>query len=242
MPTTHDHCLRLLRTGALATLIAATGCRSGSAVTTIPTTSSAAPVTNSTAVPSTTSSSASPVATSSTTAAPTVAPVTTTTVVAEDALKAQIAADYVKAYGLEADLEAKPSLDQLEARTAEIAPEGSDNYTRLVAVVKGLVQVGDVVRANDTDPVYAATVEGVELVGSAPYTSAVVHACLVDNRVRVNTADQSPTGADVVVYGSGSLTATRIRISVLLTPHGWLPPGLPDDGRTWEGVASCPSA
>ena len=242
MPTTHDHCLRLLRAGALATLITATGCRSGSAAPTIVTAARTTPPSAVTVESTTTSSSTSPASTSSSTAPSTVAPLTTTTVLAADALKAQIATDYVKANGLEAGLKAAPTLDGLEARAVEIAPEGSDNYASLIAFVQGLVKVGDVVRANDKDPVHTVTVESVELVGSAPYTSAIATVCEVDNSVRVNTADRSPTGQDVPVFGTGKLRATRVRVSVVSTPQGWLPPGLPESGSTYEGVTSCPAA
>lgn len=232
---------RLFRAAVLATLVAAGGCRSGSAVTTIPTTPSAPPLTTSTIALVTASPTTSSSSTSSTPPS-TVVLAVTTTVVAEDALRAQIVADYVKANGLEVGLKAAPTLDGLEARAVEIAPEGSDNYASLIAFVQGLVKVGDVVRANDKDPVHTVTVESVELVGSAPYTSAIATVCEVDNSVRVNTADRSPTGQDVPVFGTGKLRATRVRVSVVSTPQGWLPPGLPESGSTYEGVTSCPAA
>jgi hypothetical protein len=177
-----------------------------------------------------------PDTTSTPTSSTTTVPVTTTTTV-ED-LKAQIAADFEKAYFRNFELVLTPSLDNLDARVAEIAVPGSDAFTRVVAFVQDLVRLGDRVVPNDPD-ILKITVENVDLVGQPPYTEANVTSCKVTNRKRVTPAENSPSGIEIPVGDTGKLLAYRITEPVQLTATGWFRTSGDLTGIPFEGQESC---
>lgn len=204
----------------------AVACDSGGddeAEPTIPTAPETTTPETTTARPDTTS----PPTTEATTTVATVPPTTT-----EDDLKAQIAADYVRSWELREEIALNPTLDNLDARVAEIAAVGTPEFDALRVFVEELVATGERVVPNEPD-VFTVTVKGVTLLGSTPYKEADVLVCYVDNRVRVDAAGQS-TGA------SGELFANQGSDSVSLTDLGWLPDG--DYRITWTGlgVTECP--
>jgi hypothetical protein len=158
--------------------------------------------------------------TTTSTSTSTTLPQTTTTTL-ED-LKAQIAADYTRAYLQRYEMLVNPSLDNLDARVAEVAVAGSDYHATFKALVEDLVAKGDQMIPNDPD-VLTITIESVELTGEAPYTEAIVTSCQVENRKRVQTADNSPIGIETEVGDSGLITANHAVDPVRLTEFGWLP-------------------
>jgi hypothetical protein len=115
-----------------------------STVVSVTTTSTAAAETSAVSTEPTTTTTSAP-----TTIAPTTVPPPTTS--PEDALKAQIAADYLAADAARYDLVHAPTLDQLEARVALVAAPGSAFFDLMVARVENLVAIGDIVTANDPD-------------------------------------------------------------------------------------------
>lgn len=191
------------------------------------------PPNTSRATPSTSTSTTSSSSTSTTIAEP------TTTVFDEEALKAEIAADYEENYFELRDLFLRPSLDDLDNRLAEVAQPGSEAHRLLKARLVELIGLGDALVPNDPD-LFSVTVEEVELVGAAPYEEAIVTACRVDNRKQVTLAENSPTGAEVLVFGSDSLRVGRFREPVGLTDRGWVPYTGRRDGESFEGVQTCP--
>ncbi len=205
------------------------------ASTTAPTVTIApASTTSSTGTPGTSAASTS--TTTSTTT--TTVPVTTTTTL--DDLKTQIAADLEKSYFRNYELVLTPSLDNLDARVAEIFVPGSDAFNRLIAYVKDLVRLGDRVVPNDPD-ILKITVENVELVGQPPYTDANVTSCKVDNRKRVTPAENSPISVEIPVGDTGKLAAYRTTEPVQLTAIGWLPTSGNLKAVQFDGQDSCPA-
>jgi hypothetical protein len=189
---------------------------------------------------STTSSTGTPGTSTSTTTSTTTTTVAVTTTTTLDDLKAQIAADFEKAYFRNYELVLTPSLDNLDARVAEISVPGSDAFTRLVAYVKDLVRLGDRVVPNDPD-ILKVNVENVELVGEPPYTTASVTSCQVTNRKRVTPAENSPISVEIPVGDSGKLLAYRTTEPVQLTATGWLQTSGNAKAVQFEGQDSCPA-
>ena len=140
------------------------------------------------------------------------------------------------------ELLAAPTLDGLETNASAIEVPGSEGYDQLIKYVQELVAVGDRVVPNDKDPISMVTVEKIDLSGAAPYTEATVTYCEVTNVKRITTPDRSPTGQEVLVYGTGKLEAFRGSEPVKLTDKGWLPFAGKVFGSTFEGQTTCPAA
>jgi hypothetical protein len=213
----------------VALMVAAPACDDGGTTTTTTPLVTSAPATTPAPTADTTSTSTS---TSTTTTLP-----ATTTTTLED-LRAQIAADYSRSTLREYDLLGDPSLDNLEASVAEVAVAGSDFHTTLMTTIQDLVAKGDRVIPNDPD-ILTITVESVELVGEAPYTEATVTSCKVENRKRVTTAENSPTGIETEVGDSGLITAYHTTEPVRLTDKGWLRYATNITGEIKKGQDAC---
>jgi hypothetical protein len=176
---------------------------------------------------------ASPV---TTTAPPTTAPVD------EEALKAQIADDYERAFYRGYAMARNPRLRNLENRAARVLVPNSPAFDSFVARIEELVALGDAVVPSDPD-LLAVTVEQVELVGEPPYRRAIVTACEVDNRKQVNLSENSPTGESIPVAGTGGLQVIRFEEPVRRTVNGWLRHRSPRKGIGFEqGETTCPPA
>jgi hypothetical protein len=156
----------------------------------------------------------------------------------EDALKAQVAADYERAYLRRYEIFQHPTVDNLDALVAEVAVPGSEDATAFKSFVEGLVAVGDVISVD----VANATVEQVKLVGAAPYTEAVVTVCQVEQSKQVTPAANSPTGSEILVGGSEIHRAFRTDEPVRLTDQGWRQYQNRLDGTRFQGADSCPAA
>ena len=155
-------------------------------------------------------------------------------------LEAQIAADYERAFFLRYELLAAPSLDNLEANVAEIAVTGSPAFEPIVKGIRDLVAAGDRVVPNDPD-ILTVTIENVELVGDAPYSEAIVTACMVSNRKQVTPAENSPVSSQIDVVGSGDLAAIRIPDPVRLTDGRWLRYATRVTAQEYQGQDTCPA-
>jgi hypothetical protein len=228
----------------LVAALAAVGCSDDDAggestpATTTPTTSSVPPSTSD--VGSTTASSSSPPTTDPPTT--TDVPTTTDAPIDEEALKAEIAEDYERAFYRRASMLADPSLRNLESRVATVLVEDSPAFETFVARVRELVALGDVVIPNDPN-LYSATVESVRLVGEPPYRRAIVTVCEVDNRRQVTPPENSPTGNEIEVAGTGKLLVTRIKEPVRRTDLGWLRYRTKRNGIGFvQGETTCPPA
>lgn len=228
----------------LATVaLAAAGCSDddggagATPTTTAPTTSSMPPPT--TVVGSTTASSASPPTTEvATTTDP---PKTTDAPIDEEALKAEIAEDYERAYYRGWKMLEQPRLRNLGERAAGVLARGSSAFDSYVARTSELVALGDAVVPNDPD-LLSVTVEDVRLVGAPPYRRAIVTVCEVTNRKQVTPAENSPTGNEIEVAGTGTLDVARYHEPVRLTENGWLRYRLPRKGVLFnQGETTCPS-
>ncbi|MET0326164.1 MAG: hypothetical protein ABW219_13130 [Ilumatobacteraceae bacterium] len=167
-----------------------------------------------------------------TTAAPTTEAPTTT--IDEEALKAQIAADYQRSWANRNALAENPTLDGLDEKLAGIAVPGSGAYDAVRVFFRGLVDRGESVVPGTPD-LFRIDVEDVELSDVTPLTEATVTICFISNRRRLDAQGN-------VIVGSDALIAARRLNKVQLTPNGWLP----TDGFTdlWQGldVAECPPA
>ncbi|MET0579813.1 MAG: hypothetical protein ABW122_14240 [Ilumatobacteraceae bacterium] len=232
---------RILAVALLATLAAA--CDDGDAdpsdETTVVSVSTASAVTTATAAvptdPTTTATTSAP-----TTAAPTTPPPPTTS--PEDALKAQIAADYVSSVDRYFELVNQPSLDNLAERAKLASADGSEYYAAVVALVEELVQLGDRIVPNDPD-IRKVIVEDVELLGAAPYVDAIVAVCAVSNAKQVTPMENLPVGQEIITAGTGVLTAIRSREAVRLVAGSWLPTTATVFAEgIWEGEDTCPPA
>lgn len=113
-------------------------------------------------------------------------------------------------------------------------------YGQVIKRIKDLVAAGDRVVPNNPDR-SKVTVEKVELVGGPPFTKAIVTVCEVDDRKQVTPAENSPTGSEVEVVGTGALIASRIADPVMLTDHGWLAYSADRPATDFEGQDSCPA-
>jgi hypothetical protein len=176
----------------------------------------------------------------------TASPVPTTTPptrapVDEEALKAQIADDYERAFYRAYRMLEQPRLRNLEVRAAEVLASGSPAFDVFVARVRELVALGDAVVPNDPD-LLSASVEHVEFVGEAPYRRANVTVCEVTNRKQVTLRENSPSGEQIEVAGSGELLVTRFEEPVRLTLNGWLRYRTPREGMGFPGETTCPPA
>ena len=124
---------------AMAT--AAVGCSSGDDGGAEPTS-----VTSVTTAPTTTQPRATTTAAATTTTTATAEPSTTETApptTTEADLEAQIAADYVRSWELRNELTTNPTLENLDARVAEIAAVGTEEFTALKSFVEELVALGE---------------------------------------------------------------------------------------------------
>jgi hypothetical protein len=159
-----------------------------------------------------------------------------------EALKAQIAQDYERAFYRSYAMVRRPSLSNLPERAARVVIRGSRAFKAFVRRVAELVELGDRVVPNDPD-LLAVTVEGVTLIGKPPYRRAIVTACEVDNRKQVTSARNSSAGHQIEVAGSGTLQVIRYEEPVRLTNHGWLRYRDPREGVGFErGETTCPPA
>jgi hypothetical protein len=183
-----------------------------------------------------------PSTSSPSTASPrTTVPPETTPPVDEEALKAQIAEDYERAFYRRAEMLAAPSLRNLESRVARVLVQDSPAFETFVERIQELVALGDQVVPNDPN-LYSATVEKVELVGNRPYRRAVVTVCEVDNRRQVTPPENSPTDEEVEVAGTGQLEVIRFEEPVRLTANGWLRYKTPREGVGFDEGTTCPPA
>ena len=118
----------------------------------------------------------SPATTESTTT--TVEPTTTTVDV--EALKAEIAADYLRSWELRRELTANPTLDGLDEKLAQISAPGSEDYDNASELRStSWSRRGERVVAGTPDE-FRIDVESVELVGEPPHQEAVVTICFVE--------------------------------------------------------------
>jgi hypothetical protein len=177
-----------------------------------------------------------------TTDAPTTVTPTTTPPVDVEALKAEIARDYERAFYRGWKMLEMPSLRNLEARVAAVRVPGSPSFDQLVARIEELVALGDRVVPNDRD-LLSVTVERVELVGRPPFRRAIVTVCEVTNRRQVTPAENSPTGNEIEVAGTGVLDVARYDEPVRLTDNGWLRYVETRRGTLFDqGETTCPPA
>jgi hypothetical protein len=228
----------------IAGAVAAAGCSDddaqGSSTTTA---SSAAPAstTDTTLAATTSAPPTSSATTPSTTDTPTT-PEPTTEPVDVEALKAEIARDYERAFYRRWQMLRRPSLRNLEDRAARVLTRGSPAFDALVARIRELVAIGDALVPNDPD-LLDVGVEQVRLLGRPPYRRAIITACEVTNRKQVTLPANSPTGHRIEVAGSGRLLVTRFEDPVRRTPSGWLRYRDPRKGTRFEnGETTCPPA
>lgn len=196
--------------------------------------------------PTTTSTLPPATSTTTTVTATTLAPATTTTTppttppptTSVDDLKAQIAADYVRAYERISALLAAPSPDGLDDHLATMAAPGSPYFDAVHRRVLELASLGDVVIPADP-PHNEVTIESIELLGGEPYVSASLTVCQVDNLKQVTPAANSPVGEEIVASG-GELNAKRFKSHVVLTASGWLRDEItPHIDETYQGATEC---
>jgi hypothetical protein len=230
----------------VAGLLMAVGCsdddaRGGSTtvVTEPPTT------TETTAVATTSAPATTATPTTSDPPTTTASPVTTTTPpttapVDEEALKAQIADDYERAFYRSYEMLGNPRLRNLNTRAARVAAAGSPAFHDFVEIIEELVALGDRWVPNEPD-LLSADVEKVELVGEQPYRRAIVTVCEVTNRKQVTPPENSPTGEEILVAGTGQLLVLRLVEPVRLTPNGWLRYRAGGRGTQFDqGETTCP--
>ena len=194
--------------------------------TTVPATTPSSTESPTTDAPTTTDARTTTEATT-TTAAP-------TTTVDVEALKAQIAADYERSAELLDELVSSPTLEGLDERSALIMAPDTEAFNGVKEFVQGMVERGEHVVNGEPD-YSTTTVEGVELVGSPPYTQAVVTSCVVTNRARVDSQG-------IVQEGTGILGAIREQSDVALTANGWLPSSSLTSLGEVVGGTECPPA
>jgi hypothetical protein len=188
-----------------------------------PTTTAAPPATTEVAsVPTT----AEPSTTSATSPPPSTAMPTTTLDV--EALKAQIAADYLKTEQASEDLSRNPTLDGLDEKVAAIATPGSSQFESVRQSVQNLVARGERV-APGTPDYSEASVESVELDGGG---AAQVTACLVTNQVLVDSSGQT-------VGGLNDVTAAKVRQPMERAAEGWRQSDQGTRVSIREGATTC---
>jgi hypothetical protein len=208
----------------IAAAVAAAGCSDDEDAqgSSTPTASSVQPAntTDTTLAATTSVAPTSSAATPPTTDTPTT-PESTTEPVDVEALKAEIARDYEGAFYRGYRILGTPRLRNLDGRAAHVVAKGSPAYRNLVSRVQELVALGDAVVPNTPD-LLSADVENVELLGTAPYRRAIVTVCEVTNRKQVTLPENSSTGQQIEVAGSGQLLVFRFEEPVRLTSNGWL--------------------
>jgi hypothetical protein len=207
----------------IAGAVAAAGCSDDDAQGSSTTTAgsgSPASTTDTTLAATTSAPPTSSPSTPSTTDTPTT-PEPTTEPVDVEALKAEIARDYERAFYRGYRILETPRLRNLDGRAADVVAEGSPAYRNFVSRVQELVALGDAVVPNTPD-LLSAEVEKVELLGTAPFRRAVVTVCEVTNRKQVTLPENSSTGQQIEVAGSGQLLVFRFEEPVRLTSNGWL--------------------
>jgi hypothetical protein len=199
---------------------------------------STAPLTANT---SPTATASTPATTSTTTSTSTTLP-PTSTIPLEEQVKAQIAADYERAYLRELELLAAPSPENLDANAAQVAVPDSEAFTGFKNYILDLVRLGDRVVPYPTN-LSGVTIEKVTLTGEPPYTEAIVTACEVSNDKQITPPENSPTGSEAITPGPyGELWAYRVDEPVRLTANGWLPFRGRREGQVFEGTSTCPAA
>ncbi len=168
---------------ALAT--AAVGCSSGddggaetTSVTPAPTTTQPR-VTTTVAQATTTTGPTEPTEPPTTETAP---PTTT-----EADLEAQIAADYVRSWELRNELTSNPTLENLDARVAEIAAPGTPEFDSLKAFVEELVALGERTAPDEPGPLLGDG-RGRGRRRRCPARDGRRDVCYVDNRLRVDAS------------------------------------------------------
>ncbi len=114
------------------------------------------------------------------------APPTTT----EADLEAQIAADYVRSWELRNELTSNPTLDNLDARVAEIAAPGTEEFDFTEGVRRGVGLARRAHRAKRPGH-FSVTVEDVVLDGRRTALQTSVTVCYIDNRLRVDSAGRA---------------------------------------------------
>jgi hypothetical protein len=184
----------------------------------------------------TTSTSSTTSTTSSTTS--TVPPSTTIDV---ESLKAQIAAEFEEDQRRLLEIFARPSLDGLDERLAEIAEPGSQSTIQYKARLEELVELGQGLVPNDPD-LNVTMVESVELVGDPPYTEAIVTSCIVDDYRVVTLPEFSPTGTEILVGGSEVFSVGRYTEPLRLSERGWVKYTGRRDVVRFPGATTCPDA
>jgi hypothetical protein len=228
----------------IAGAVAAAGCSDDDAQGSSTTTAgsgSPASTTDTTLAATTSAPPTSSATTPLTTDTPTT-PEPTTEPVDVEALKAEIARDYERAFYRSYQMVRRPSLQNLDERAARVVVQGSPAYDAFVRRVEELVALGDRVVPNDPD-LLSVSVEGVKLLGRSPYRRAIVTACEVDNRTQVTPPENSPSGRLIEVSGTGLLQVIRYEEPVRLTEHGWLRYRNPREGVGFEqGETTCPPA
>jgi hypothetical protein len=159
----------------------------------------------------TVASTAPPTTESTTTTITTTLPPTTTVDV--EAIKAQVAADYVKTDQALEDLLRIPTTEGLESRLAAIAVPGSFVSESVRATIEEYVAKGEHL-APGTPDYSDSTVEAVDFSGNPSEGRADVVVCAVTNSVVVDAS-----GAQV--GGVTAVTAARLRQPMQLTSGGW---------------------
>lgn len=153
--------------------------------------------------PTVTPTDASPASTSTTTTE-----VRTTTTISERALKAKIAADYERSAELLDELASNPTLENLDARLAEITAPGTSPYRNIKAFISGMVERNE--RVINGEPDYStAEAEMVKLQGDPPHKEAVVTFCVVTNRVRIDEGGNPQPGTGNLAAIRGSATSAN---------------------------------
>ncbi|MDQ3312144.1 MAG: hypothetical protein M3517_08570, partial [Actinomycetota bacterium] len=183
------------------------------------------PTTPATTVPPTTPPPTDPPATDP--------PTTTATTQGERALKRQIADDYLRAERAYEELTANPTMDDLDARVAEIVDRRSSQFEGVRDAIIELVENDERIIKNDPD--YSTLkIERVELKGRAPHRRAVVIYCDVDNRKRIDAEGNT-------IRGTGILVGSRRSDLVRLTASGrWLPYTRLTNLWQEAGATACP--
>jgi hypothetical protein len=153
----------------------------------------------------------------------------TTTTVDVEALKAEIAEDYLRSWELRRELTANPTLDGLDEKLAQISAPGSEDEATLRSFIEELVSLNERVVAGTPDE-FRIDVEVVDVTSAG----ATVTVCFVGNSRRINAAGDT-------VLDLGTL-AVRTQQDVEQTGNGWLPASGERDLWQGLGVTECPAA
>ncbi len=116
-----------------------------------------------------------------------------------------------------------PSLRNLEARVATVLRCGFAGVRQLRRRgSQELVALGDAGRAERPGPAVRRRWRTSSWSVEPPYRRAIVTVCEVTNRRQVTPPENSPTGEEIEVAGTGKLVVTRFEEPVRLTDNGWL--------------------